>query len=105
MLKKRYDNLSDGKDVVWWNPNTASEVKTNTGENATLSPATLMEHEFDHSVSKQTDPDGEKKKVETNDPNYTNRKEERVIKDSEAATGQSDGELKKGQHRAGQKKL
>ncbi|VTP92350.1 hypothetical protein [Sphingobacterium daejeonense] len=47
-VKKGFDNLSDGKDVVWWNPNTASEVKTNTGENVTLSPATLLEHEFDH---------------------------------------------------------
>ena len=61
-VKKGFDNLSDGKGVVWWNPNTASEVNTNTGENATLSPATLLEHEFDHSRAKQNDPEGHKER-------------------------------------------
>lgn len=92
------DNVSTNRSV-FWNPFEASEYLSNTNEKMILSPATILEHEFDHSVSKKTDPEGHKARVDSKDKNFTNKEEERVIKGSEKKTGQKNGEIKEGQHR------
>ncbi|NQD71421.1 RHS repeat-associated core domain-containing protein [Sphingobacterium shayense] len=84
---------------VFWNPFEAAEYLSNANEKIVLSPATILEHEFDHSVSKKTDPDRHRDRVKTKDENFTNKEEERVIKGSESKTGQKNGEIKEGQHR------
>src|SRR5690606_26149129 len=36
---------------VYWHPLQALKTETNKGEEITLSPATILEHEFDHAVN------------------------------------------------------
>ena len=77
--------------AVHWNPKKAS----GTAEGYTRSPATNLEHEFDHAVSYFTDPKGHEKRTKTYDRQYDNLEERRVITGSEAKTAQGRGEYPK----------
>ena len=97
-LQRGEDNSSTYK-TVFWNPFEAAEYLSNTDEKMILSPATILEHEFDHSVSKKTDLKGYELRKSTPDKTFTNKEEEGVIKGSEMKTGQKNGEIKAGQYR------
>lgn len=93
------DESQSSDRSVFWNPFQAEEYLSNTNERITFSPSTILEHEFDHAVSKKTDPIAHEERRKTPVKNLKNKEEERVIKGSEQKTGQKNGELKEGQHR------
>lgn len=93
--------VQKGDPVINWNPTLAKEVETNKGT-ATLSPATLLEHEADHAnfaTKNSTEYQNNKQK----DSQFDNKEERRVILGSEARTGQAIGDLKEGEHRVNHK--
>ncbi len=84
---------------VYWHPFQALKTETNKGEEITLSPATILEHEFDHAVnSNKMNKEGNKMPKVT-DGQYDNTEEKRVIQGSEKKTGNLNGEIPKNQHR------
>ena len=66
----------------------------NTDENHILSPATVLNHEFDHALQFLTHPDQQKQDLvsDINNP-YDNKEEERVITGSERQTAINLGEI------------
>ncbi|WP_367331360.1 hypothetical protein [Sphingobacterium multivorum] len=84
---------------VYWHPFQALKTETKEGEEITLSPATILEHEFDHAVnSNKMDKEGNKRPKVT-DGQYDNSEEKRVIQGAEKKTGNLNGEIPKNQHR------
>ncbi len=78
--------------TVFWNPTEGLETSKGI-----LSPATIMEHEFDHGVQWQTKTEQYNKERNHNknpDSHFTNKEEKRVITGSEYKTGVANGELK-----------
>ena len=75
--------------TVFWNPSEGLETPKGT-----LSPATILEHEFDHGVEWQTNTPEHIKNKKTSDPHFKNMEERRVIMGSEYKTGVANGELK-----------
>ena len=64
--------------AVYWDPNSGS--KTTDGQ--TLSPATILEEEFDHAVDQTLNPVEHFARVRKNDENYDNKEELRVKRGS-----------------------
>ncbi|HLW18818.1 MAG TPA: RHS repeat-associated core domain-containing protein [Cyclobacteriaceae bacterium] len=73
---------------IYWNPELGAEYK-----NATVSPATVLEHESDHALEFKTAPGNHKKGVAIPDSQYTNKEEWRVITGSEQKTARSNREV------------
>src|SRR5690554_4008821 len=72
----------------------ASDVGLETENGDILSPSTLLEHEFDHIVSRATDGEAHKSRADdTSDPNYTNAEEKRVIQGVETKIAKANGEI------------
>lgn len=78
-------------NTLYWNPTGRVSA-----DNAILSPATVLNHEFDHAVHEVKNPKENEKMRETPDKNYTNKEEGRVIKGSEQKTAVALGEVPKG---------
>lgn len=75
--------------VIGWAPNTGLEIENKY----ILSPATILEHEFDHAVSDITNSSAHFERKKTKSKNFKNREEERVIKGSETKTAKANGEI------------
>ncbi|MCX6221333.1 MAG: RHS repeat-associated core domain-containing protein [Bacteroidia bacterium] len=86
-----YDNAGN----VYWNPYNALATKNGLYE----SPATGLEHEFDHAVDDFWDHDAHIHRGELYDKQYGNQEERRVITGSEKKTATKNGEFKPGQVR------
>ena len=61
-----------------------------------ISPATLLNHEFDHAVRHETDAKQQALDQKKTDKAYGNKEEERVITGSEQETAKALGEIKEG---------
>ena len=94
----------DGKTVYWdsdralkgeWNFPLSSENQ----DEYWISPATILEHEFDHQMSSIKDPKGFENLLKTKDNKYENAEERRVITGSEKEQAEKNGEIKKDQVR------
>lgn len=79
--------------TISWDPTTA--VLTN--ELHELSPTTILNHEVDHALQFDQNPDQQKKDGATPDPDYGNLEEKRVITGSEQTTAKKLGEIKEGE--------
>lgn len=87
------NSYTSDDNTILWNPNLAKL----TTEGIILSPATLLNHEFDHANQSDKFPDKYENDVNTPDPNYDNKEEKRVIEGSEQKTATKHGEIMKGQ--------
>ena len=86
------NSFSCASRVVEWNPNQGLY----TG-NAVLSPATLLNHELDHAIEYQQNPDMYLSNIKLipND-DYHTKEEKRVITGSERKTAEAFGEIEEG---------
>jgi hypothetical protein len=84
---------STGTKTVYWN----STLGRRNNNGTVVSPATVLDHEFDHAVRHIKDKAGHDQDAATTDKNYTNMEEKRVITGSEQETARANGEIKKGQ--------
>ncbi|MDH6353690.1 RHS repeat-associated protein [Dysgonomonas sp. PH5-45] len=91
---RRSSKMVDGKEIstVYWNPTQANI----TNEGYIYSPATVLEHEFDHGLSFEKDSKAHKDRVNTYDSQYTRKEERRVITGSEVKTARANKEFPKG---------
>lgn len=94
----------DGKTVYWdsdralkgeWNFPLSPDYQ----DEYWISPATILEHEFDHQMAFIKDPEGYEKRLKTQDNKYENAEERRVITGSEKEQAEKNSEIKKGQVR------
>ena len=85
--KTEYDN-SDRRKTVFWQPRKG--LKTSKG--GKQSPATRLEHEFDHGIDDIKDSGRHRHRKEKQDERYDNREERRVITGSETDTARKLGE-------------
>jgi RHS repeat-associated protein len=77
--------------TIYWSPNMGVSLDENS-----VSPATVLNHEFDHAVSHNKTPKEYEKRVSTPDKDYDNKEEKRVIKGSEKKTALALGEVPEG---------
>jgi len=68
-----------------------------TNEAHELSPTTILNHEVDHALQHDKNPEQQKIDIDTRDPQYENKEEKRVIKGSEQETARKLGEIKEGE--------
>ena len=83
-IRYRSDN------TITWNPKVG--VITNNG--ATLSPTTVLNHEFDHALQANKNHEQFMKDVNDTNQQYKNKEEKRVIENSEQETAKKLGEIK-----------
>ena len=79
--------------TIEWNP--IAGVLTN--ELIELSPATILNHEIDHALQHDQNPEQKVVDQNTEDPDYRNKEEKRVITGSEQVTAKKHGEIKEGE--------
>lgn len=79
--------------TISWDPTKA--VLTN--ELHTISPTSVLNHEVDHALQHDKNPEQQKTDGKTPDSNYGNKEEERVIEGSEQETAKKLGEIKEGE--------
>jgi len=84
-----YDNAGN----VYWDPYIAYATENGLYE----SPATALEHEFDHAVDDFWDHDAHMDRGKQYDKQYGNKEEWRVMTGSEKKTATKNGEFKPGQ--------
>jgi RHS repeat-associated protein len=80
-------------NTISWNPTKA--VLTN--EVHELSPTTILNHEVDHALQHDKNPEQQKTDGKTPDAQYGNKEEKRVIEGSEQETAKKLGEIKEGE--------
>jgi RHS repeat-associated protein len=80
-------------NTISWDPTKA--VLTN--EVHELSPTTILNHEVDHALQHDKNPEQQKKDGKTPDSQYGNKEEKRVIEGSEQETAKKLGEIKEGE--------
>jgi RHS repeat-associated protein len=78
------------KRTISWDPNMA--VVTNNA--VELSPTSILNHEVDHALQHDKNPEQFKKDIRTPDSEYGNMEERRVITGSEQETAKNLGEIK-----------
>ncbi len=79
--------------TISWDPNKALL----TNELHELSPTSVLNHEVDHALQFDQNPEQQKTDGDTPDPNYGNLEEKRVITGSEQTTAKKLGEIKEGE--------
>ncbi|MBR4619697.1 MAG: hypothetical protein IKO46_01810 [Salinivirgaceae bacterium] len=77
------------KETIYWNPNGG--ILTNNGYE--LSPTSVLNHEIDHALQYDKNPQQFHKDRKTEDSQYTNKEEQRVITGSEQNTAKKLGEI------------
>ncbi len=78
--------------IIVWDPIGGLEVENGD----ILSPATTLEHEFDHAVDRRKDKEKhQERRGKQSDKNYSNDEEIRVIKGSETKQAKLNGEIDK----------
>ncbi|WP_281987690.1 DUF6443 domain-containing protein [Aquimarina aggregata] len=83
------DRSTSSGNTIYWN----SELGTETDNGTVMSPATVLEHEADHTNHRVTKPDEHRDLKDTRDSNYRNKEEKRVITGSEQKTARANGEI------------
>lgn len=84
----------DFRNIVVWN----NEEGLETTSGHILSPATGLEHEFDHAVDWDKDAYSHNKRALTPNSYYDNEEEKRVITDTEQKQAQKNKEIMPGEH-------
>ncbi|WP_255578681.1 RHS repeat-associated core domain-containing protein [Chitinophaga sp. sic0106] len=79
--------------TISWNPYNGKQTETD----AFISPSTVLNHELDHAAGYDTNPMEQRNNVKTQDAEYGNKEERRVITGSEQKTATALGETKPGQ--------
>jgi len=87
-----YHNTEKGTYGIDWNPKDG--IKTDEGYK--MSPATALDHEFDHATSYVDNPTAYDKRANTPDKQYDNKEERRVITGSEVRTARANYEYPQG---------
>lgn len=90
--KDKDGNYIQGGKITW-NPTLAIREKNGTS----MSPTTVLNHEFDHAASDDKDPAALQLRGGIPDPQYQNAEEKRVITGSEQRTALALGEIQPGQ--------
>jgi RHS repeat-associated protein len=85
-----YDHKTN---TIYWNP----ELGTLTSEGIVMSPTTSLNHEGDHALQYNINPEQSIIDVTTPDSDYKNKEERRVITGSEQETAKKLGEIKEGE--------
>jgi RHS repeat-associated protein len=78
--------------TIAWDPSTGAL----TDEGHILSPTTILNHEVDHALQHDQNPEQYLNDKNSPDPNYGNKEEKRVITGSEQDTAKKLGEIKEG---------
>jgi RHS repeat-associated protein len=78
--------------TIAWDPSTGAL----TDEGHILSPTTILNHEVDHALQHDQNPEQYVNDMNSPDPNYGNKEEKRVITGSEQDTAKKLGEIKEG---------
>ncbi|MEG2599947.1 MAG: M91 family zinc metallopeptidase, partial [Muribaculaceae bacterium] len=89
-MESKYNS---GTKTIDWSPNTAIR----TDNLYELSPAEILNHEIDHALQNDQNPEQQTKDSETKDPNYRNKEEKRVVEGSEKQTAIKLNKLKDGE--------
>lgn len=79
--------LSSG--YIYWNPTAGAEY----GNGTVVSPATVLEHESDHALERHTNYSDFNDRRRTQDAQYVNKEERRVITGSEQRTAKANKEI------------
>jgi len=79
--------------TITWDP-TMGAI---TNEGVVLSPTSVLNHEVDHALQGEKNPEQKKKDKATKDDNYDNAEEKRVITGSEQETAKKLGEIEEGE--------
>jgi RHS repeat-associated protein len=82
-----------GERKIGWNPVEAIL----TDKLVELSPASVLNHEVDHALQHDQNPEQQEKDGKTPDKDYNNKEEKRVITGSEQETSKKLGEIKEGE--------
>jgi hypothetical protein len=80
-------------NTISWDPTQALL----TNELHELSPTSILNHEVDHALQHDQNPDQQKTDGKTPDSQYGNKEEKRVIEGSEQKTAKKLGEIKEGE--------
>lgn len=80
------------KTISW---NSTQGLLTNNL--VSLSPTSVLNHEIDHALQHDQNPDKQKTDGKTQDAKYDNKEEKRVIEGSEQETAKKLGEIRKGE--------
>jgi RHS repeat-associated protein len=88
---KEGPRFSSQEMTIYWSPTIGVE----TTNYVDLSPATVLDHEFDHAQQYLSNPEQYSRDAKTSDPNYENKEEKRVITGSEQKTARKMGEIGK----------
>ena len=94
--------IQEGKFTGSFNPNTNTitwdpTMGVLTNEGHMLSPTSVLNHEVDHALQQDQNPEQKKIDKATKDPDYGNKEEKRVITGSEQTTAKKLGEIKEGE--------
>ncbi len=87
-----YETTGESQHIsgtVYWNP----ELGTLTDNKVVRSPASVLDHELDHSVQRAKNYEKWNDDRSTQDPDYDNKEEKRVITGSEQKTSRANGEI------------
>ena len=85
--------FQDSNKTIYWDPN----MGIITTSDKALSPTTILNHEADHALQYIVDPVSTTQDFNTDDLDYDNREERRVITGSEQRTALALGEIKEGE--------
>jgi len=86
-------NYNPKTKTISWDP----AMGAITNENAILSPTTVLNHEVDHALQQDRNPDQYDKDRKTPDAQYDTKEEKRVIEGSEQGTAKKLGEIEEGE--------
>jgi hypothetical protein len=85
-----YDRLT--RTITW---SSLTGLQTSNGYK--MSPVEILNHEIDHALRHDKNPHEQTKDINTNDSQYKNKEEKRVIEGSEQTTAQKLGKLSEGE--------
>lgn len=86
-------SFSSKTNTISWDP-TKAVLTTEAHE---LSPTTILNHEVDHALQHDQNPEQQKTDKKTPDTQYGDKEEKRVIEGSEQDTAKKLGEIKEGE--------
>ncbi len=84
-----FSNSNNGAEQISWAPLTGLAM----GDGDIISPATILEHEFDHAVDHANNTATNRQNVKKLDPIWGNAEEKRVVQGSETKTARANGEI------------
>ena len=82
---------ANSNTITWY-----SRVGIITDNSYEMAPVEVLNHEIDHALRHDTDPSGQKNDKNTEDPDYGNMEERRVVTGSEQETARKLGKLEQG---------